>query len=138
MIRRPQRSTRTDTLFPYTTLFRSVLRRPARHAGTSCLRRYRHHPDLHPPGFPAPGQGLRRRPPAGEAQEGRLTPALLQERLKPLPHGRRRRGFRPPRPAPLPCLRLRRPPWHPSTPHPFSTPPPPSRTAPLSLLFSPA
>src|SRR3546814_13441790 len=29
MIRRPPRSTRTDTLFPYTTLFRSV-RRPAR------------------------------------------------------------------------------------------------------------
>src|SRR3546814_4685207 len=26
MIRRPPRSTRTDTLFPYTTLFRSVLR----------------------------------------------------------------------------------------------------------------
>src|SRR3546814_19912159 len=25
MIRRPQRSTRTDTLFPYTSLFRSVL-----------------------------------------------------------------------------------------------------------------
>src|SRR3546814_10366936 len=31
MIRRPPRSTRTDTLFPYTTLFRSALRnRPAR------------------------------------------------------------------------------------------------------------
>src|SRR3546814_2526908 len=30
MIRRPPRSTRTDTLFPYTTLFRSVpARRPA-------------------------------------------------------------------------------------------------------------
>src|SRR3546814_7265275 len=28
MIRRPPRSTRTDTLFPYTTLFRSPLRRP--------------------------------------------------------------------------------------------------------------
>src|SRR3546814_14397901 len=28
MIRRPPRSTRTDTLFPYTTLFRSVLRGP--------------------------------------------------------------------------------------------------------------
>src|SRR3546814_994869 len=28
MIRRPPRSTRTDTLFPYTTLFRSVLHRP--------------------------------------------------------------------------------------------------------------
>src|SRR3546814_5291218 len=32
MIRRPPRSTRTDTLFPYTTLFRSA-RRPLRHAG---------------------------------------------------------------------------------------------------------
>src|SRR3546814_2957869 len=29
MIRRPPRSTRTDTLFPYTTLFRSNLRRAA-------------------------------------------------------------------------------------------------------------
>src|SRR3546814_1851207 len=28
MIRRPPRSTRTDTLFPYTTLFRSHRRRP--------------------------------------------------------------------------------------------------------------
>src|SRR3546814_1545607 len=32
MIRRPPRSTRTDTLFPYTTLFRSF-RRPARRDG---------------------------------------------------------------------------------------------------------
>src|SRR3546814_12872556 len=29
MIRRPPRSTRTDTLFPYTTLFRSLLGKPA-------------------------------------------------------------------------------------------------------------
>src|SRR3546814_8712611 len=28
MIRRPPRSTRTDTLFPYTTLFRSLITRP--------------------------------------------------------------------------------------------------------------
>src|SRR3546814_1981406 len=28
IIRRPPRSTRTDTLFPYTTLFRSVRQRP--------------------------------------------------------------------------------------------------------------
>src|SRR3546814_11121530 len=28
MIRRPPRSTRTDTLFPYTTLFRSPIERP--------------------------------------------------------------------------------------------------------------
>src|SRR3546814_14924609 len=31
MIRRPPRSTRTDTLFPYTTLFRSHSRFPPRH-----------------------------------------------------------------------------------------------------------
>src|SRR3546814_19790507 len=30
MIRRPPRSTRTDTLFPYTTLFRSGFREPVR------------------------------------------------------------------------------------------------------------
>src|SRR3546814_13325838 len=30
MIRRPPRSTRTDTLFPYTTLFRSKAGRPVR------------------------------------------------------------------------------------------------------------
>src|SRR3546814_11410454 len=34
MIRRPPRSTRTDTLFPYTTLFRS----PGRYAGTADQR----------------------------------------------------------------------------------------------------
>src|SRR3546814_13530592 len=33
MIRRPPRSTRTDTLFPYTTLFRSVRPRVPRRAG---------------------------------------------------------------------------------------------------------
>src|SRR3546814_5254576 len=32
MIRRPPRSTRTDTLFPYTTLFRSPRLRPGRRA----------------------------------------------------------------------------------------------------------
>src|SRR3546814_14301065 len=33
MRRRPPRSTRTDTLFPYTTLFRSAARPPLPHAG---------------------------------------------------------------------------------------------------------
>src|SRR3546814_11251421 len=33
IIRRPPRSTRTDTLFPYTTLFRSVPTRDARRPG---------------------------------------------------------------------------------------------------------
>src|SRR3546814_9848161 len=39
MIRRPPRSTRTDTLFPYTTLFRSVRR--LRHAGAISRRHHR-------------------------------------------------------------------------------------------------
>src|SRR3546814_3615077 len=38
MIRRPPRSTRTDTLFPYTTLFRS----PRRRCGRRRLRQHRH------------------------------------------------------------------------------------------------
>src|SRR3546814_12854521 len=33
MTRPPPRSTRTDTLFPYTTLFRSVVARPGRKLG---------------------------------------------------------------------------------------------------------
>src|SRR3546814_4889009 len=44
MIRRPPRSTRTDTLFPYTTLFRSEL--------LAILFRQRPRPDV---GQPAPG-----------------------------------------------------------------------------------
>src|SRR3546814_14902031 len=40
MIRRPPRSTRTDTLFPYTTLFRSDVERPPR-------RRLQQRPALH-------------------------------------------------------------------------------------------
>src|SRR3546814_1286688 len=43
MIRRPPRSTRTDTLFPYTTLFRSD--RPAANRDTHDLRRIRGDPD---------------------------------------------------------------------------------------------
>src|SRR3546814_15338003 len=42
MIRRPPRSTRTDTLFPYTTLFRSAVparRRKAGHGRVSLCRR---------------------------------------------------------------------------------------------------
>src|SRR3546814_1353791 len=42
MIRRPPRSTRTDTLFPYTTLFRSRL---FRHPLSGSLRRQRTGPD---------------------------------------------------------------------------------------------
>src|SRR3546814_3172284 len=51
MIRRPPRSTRTDTLFPYTTLFRSV-------SGSSRARRTSSRPSL-PPALMA---GKRQRP----------------------------------------------------------------------------
>src|SRR3546814_5020123 len=46
MIRRPPRSTRTDTLFPYTTLFRSNVgqhgleRRGGREQQVACLRQF--------------------------------------------------------------------------------------------------
>src|SRR3546814_1708645 len=36
MIRRPPRSTRTDTLFPYTTLFRSLATRYSPHRENRC------------------------------------------------------------------------------------------------------
>src|SRR3546814_12945241 len=39
MIRRPPRSTRTDTLFPYTTLFRSTMHRKARTPGSTLAER---------------------------------------------------------------------------------------------------
>src|SRR3546814_11506704 len=39
MIRRPPRATRTDTLFPYTTLFRSAERRVGSGPGPHCAER---------------------------------------------------------------------------------------------------
>src|SRR3546814_12088134 len=70
MIRRPPRSTRTDTLFPYTTLFRSAGtagragRRPAPRPG-SCFRR----------GYP--------RPLRGGGRCGDPCPARLWRRSQP-------------------------------------------------------
>src|SRR3546814_8364280 len=40
MIRRPPRSTRTDTRFPYTTLFRSGGTSSRGRGGTTCIRRH--------------------------------------------------------------------------------------------------
>src|SRR3546814_1382943 len=40
MIRRPPRSTRTDTLFPYTTLFRSLRDPCRRRSGSSAILRH--------------------------------------------------------------------------------------------------
>src|SRR3546814_20861216 len=53
MIRRPPRSTRTDTLFPYTTLFRSGGYGNGRRAATTpCVRRRRNLAELHSCGGP--------------------------------------------------------------------------------------
>src|SRR3546814_10746568 len=67
MIRRPPRSTRTDTLFPYTTLFRSRLRADDRLPGPARGRRH-----------------VRLRPRALQLQP-RVAHALFgHERLRPL------------------------------------------------------
>src|SRR3546814_12035917 len=65
-IRRPPRSTRTDTLFPYTTLFRSqrhAAGRPAARRGGDRTPARRPRPDRRRP-------GVHRRPPAGTAAPG--------------------------------------------------------------------
>src|SRR3546814_10557937 len=71
MIRRPPRSTRTDTLFPYTTLFRSYQHPSAAEMPVRCGSGYRN-----------------RRRPAKGLLSARIS-ALL-ERSSPLRHSRRR------------------------------------------------
>src|SRR3546814_6854862 len=46
MIRRPPRSTRTDTLFPYTTLFRAIRQDPGARSGDSCRSGARSRPTI--------------------------------------------------------------------------------------------
>src|SRR3546814_8901758 len=67
MIRRPPRSTRTDTLFPYTTLFRSAGRGlPARHAGGPAATRDQPGEGA---GDPHRGRGDRQRAPEDHRSE---------------------------------------------------------------------
>src|SRR3546814_3174521 len=65
MIRRPPRSTRTDTLFPYTTLFRSSV--PGLGAGSDQgrLPQRLHHHELPDPAQRLQGEGLRLAPADG-------------------------------------------------------------------------
>src|SRR3546814_16387035 len=76
MTRRPPRSTRTDTLFPYTTLFRSLLDGDGDHAldGGALIQQKR-----------ACVLGLQRLPadPGGDLHRlhGRLRPASLPQQL---------------------------------------------------------
>src|SRR3546814_10482608 len=82
MIRRPPRSTRTDTLFPYTTLFRSASQ-PLRTApGPRCGLRVR-------AGKAAPARHLRARAGRGHrlgdpAARGRTASAATALRRRPL------------------------------------------------------
>src|SRR3546814_20293500 len=78
MIRRPPRSTRTDTLFPYTTLFRS---RPAGGEGPGQV-----HIDMEHPRIAGGGEGIRL-----FDENGIATPYLdeIAERLGALDEGYR-------------------------------------------------
>src|SRR3546814_16803391 len=115
MIRRPPRSTRTDTLFPYTTLFRSSP------------------PEVqHEPPDPRPdGRARGPRHPRGRLREPRHRPA---DQRCPLPPGRQ--GNLPadrPRPArPGPCARTPR-----RKPGPPRIRPPPRDAADLRQILLP-
>src|SRR3546814_16604520 len=101
MIRRPPRSTRTDTLFPYTTLFRSRLRPgdppPPPHAALDrrrCHRRRQPHGRLLAPPPPAARRRLER-----HRQRGR--PDHHHQPRRPNP----RESSRPPRGLAEPATR---------------------------------
>src|SRR3546814_21100878 len=69
MIRRPPRSTRTDTLFPYTTLFRSLRPGPERPSGPGAVADGRRHRVP----VAQPGYRGRHMAEAGEVEGGFLT-----------------------------------------------------------------
>src|SRR3546814_12327191 len=117
MIRRPPRSTRTDTLFPYTTLFRSPCE-CCRIRGNRCARG--HNAAIHPsharprelgPTGPSPIPPSRPHPDPTRAAPRPPPP--------PPPHSA------PTPPAPPPPPRLPSPPPHRPPPPPATRPPPP-------------
>src|SRR3546814_7142323 len=75
MIRRPPRSTRTDTLFPYTTLFRSAGQDAGARSGRQYgerKKRYQRQRDWRAPSSAlCPGKGPDRGDQASQAQEKR-------------------------------------------------------------------
>src|SRR3546814_1199172 len=75
MIRRPPRSTRTDTLFPYTTLFRSPQSRRARARGRPGSAARSLPGPARTPAAVGRGRDPRLRPPTGP---GRRRPAPLR------------------------------------------------------------
>src|SRR3546814_3021260 len=96
MIRRPPRSTRTDTLFPYTTLFRSV-RQPALDPRFRAARRPRRLADRAPP------PGRRAGDPAGQPDHAVAAGGAALDRLRgrrAAAHARAGAARSLPRPAP--------------------------------------
>src|SRR3546814_15084079 len=127
MIRRPPRSTRTDTLFPYTTLFRSrrsvqadgqLSRRPGLRAGTATAG------DLRNPGtlsrdLRASGESVAHRRTATADQRPRrsLIPMFTEEPMKTSNHCIRRLPLL--LPTTLAAAALQAPAGlHPPAPHP--------------------
>src|SRR3546814_11204022 len=84
MIRRPPRSTRTDTLFPYTTLFRSFLGavQPLHRKAQQPLARCAAPFDLRAPAFLYPGVVHHRQQCFGRAldEDDMLAPGAAMER----------------------------------------------------------
>src|SRR3546814_17593982 len=102
MIRRPPRSTRTDTLFPYTTLFRSAALLPGRHLRDRARRRRRISTPADQRAELRPLQNLRYQEPHAEHRLGHAgrrrrtqLPAHVTPRpdLRPLLAGRQRRAM---------------------------------------------
>src|SRR3546814_18930009 len=102
MIRRPPRSTRTDTLFPYTTLFRSadLDRRGVRGLGAVPADHARQYDVAKPARYPRPDRGRTADGPAAGDDRRRdddgwcprvLARAQLLNQRRPAPPPRRRR-----------------------------------------------
>src|SRR3546814_16088455 len=104
MIRRPPRSTRTDTLFPYTTLFRSARRRAVALAFAFQIPNSQSRIPASPqpravqPARAAAAGGRHARPVRGGAGRPRRGPATDRQRLLP-EEGRRTDPAHDPNPA---------------------------------------
>src|SRR3546814_3578258 len=100
MVRRPPESTGTDTLFPYTTLFRSVA---ARRQGDAADRQPLVQPLEAPQASADAGRKLGRKGSCGERRPGFRATRPAQGKLGGVPEGRGRQNASP---VPLHVFRL--------------------------------
>src|SRR3546814_15042887 len=121
MIRRPPRTTRTDTLFPYTTLFRSVERGrviilAADHRDDLAVRAHRDQRDLRlaerRAQRGAAGGGLKPRIERGADRLARIADVAELTRLRQRPVGAIGTGGKVPAIAPVDARRAERPGSH--------------------------